>query len=133
MANGNYLGILFWSILIGLALKSVEDKISGDIMERLSEAMSRIVGWIIQCAPIGIMVIVFESVATNGLHIFTDYGKLILMLVFAMLIVVFVTNPLVMFICTKKNPYPLVFRCIRDSAFSAFFTRSSAANIPINM
>jgi serine/threonine transporter len=133
MANGNYLGILFWSILVGLALKMVEDKVTNDVMEKLSKAISMIVGWIIQLAPVGIMGIVFESVSKNGISIFTDYGKLILELALCIIFVGLVTNPLVMFICTKKNPYPIVFKCLKESAFSAFFTRSSAANIPINM
>lgn len=133
MVNGNYLGILFWAILTGLALKIVEDKVTNDVMEKLAEAISKIVGWIIQLAPFGIMGIVFQAVSTSGIGIFRDYGRLILVLAFTIVFVSLVTNPLVMFICTKKNPYPIVFKAIRGSAISAFFTRSSAANIPINM
>lgn len=76
---------------------------------------------------------VFGSVSTNGLSIFTDYGKLLLLLVGCMLTVALIINPLIIFICLKKNPYPLVFKCLKESGITAFFTRSSAANIPVNM
>ena len=91
------------------------------------------VRWVINLAPFGILGLVYTSVSTSGLDIFVEYGQLILLLVGCMLVIALVTNPLIVFICTRENPYPLVFRCLKDSGLTAFFTRSSAANIPINM
>lgn len=133
LAGGNYLGILFWAVIIGLGLKMAKDETAVHLVEVFSNTISTVVGWVIQCAPFGILGVVFTAVSTNGLSIFTAYGKLILELVGTMLMVMLVSNPLIMFLCTRKNPYPLIFTCIRESAVSAFFTRSSAANIPINM
>lgn len=132
LVNANYLGILTWSILLGLALRkiSVETK---SVMKDLAEGVSTIVGWIIQCAPFGIMGIVFTTVSSEGLGIFISYGKLILIIVICMLIQALIVNPIIVAACLKKNPYPLVFRCLKNSAVTAFFTRSSAANIPVNM
>ena len=133
LASGNYLGILFWAVVIGLGLKMTKDETAIHLVEVFSNTISSVVGWVIQCAPFGIMGVVFTAVSTNGLSIFTAYGMLILELVGTMLVVMLVSNPLIMFLCTRENPYPLIFTCIRESAVSAFFTRSSAANIPINM
>ena len=133
ITNDNYLGILFWAIVIGFGLKVVANKATIDVFENLSNAVSKVVGWVIQCAPFGIMGIVFAAVSTSGLSIFTSYGVLIIELVGTMLFIMLVANPLIIFLCTKENPYPLVFTCIRESAIPAFFTRSSAANIPVNM
>lgn len=133
LGNANYLGILFWAIMIGLGVKYVNNETTVLVLEKLSEAVSKVIAWVIGFAPFGILGIVFTSVSSSGLSIFTSYGKLIIELVAAMFFVMFITNPLIIFICTRKNPYPLVLTCIRESAVSAFFTRSSAANIPINM
>ena len=133
LAGGNYLGILFWAVVIGFGLKVVANKTTIDVVENFSNTVSKVVGWVIQCAPFGIMGIVFNAVSTSGLSIFTSYGMLILELVGTMLFIMLVSNPLIIFLCTRENPYPLVFTCIRESAISAFFTRSSAANIPVNM
>ena len=133
LAGGNYLGILFWAVVLGLGLKVVANKTTIDVVENFSNTVSKVVGWVIQCAPFGIMGIVFSAVSTSGLSIFTSYGMLILELVGTMFFVMLVSNPLIIFLCTRENPYPLVFTCIRESAISAFFTRSSAANIPVNM
>lgn len=133
LMGGNYLGILFWAIIIGFGLKQVANQTTIAVVGDLSEAISKVVGWIIQCAPFGVMGIVFNTVSTNGISIFTSYGKLILELVLTMLFVMLVSNPFIVFVCTRKNPFPLVFKCIRESAIPAFFTRSSAANIPVNM
>ena len=99
----------------------------------ISDAVSKAVRWVINLAPFGILGLVYASVSTSGLEIFTEYGHLILVLVACMLIIALVTNPLIVWICTRKNPYPLVLRCLKDSGLTAFFTRSSAANIPVNM
>jgi len=133
LAGGNYMGILFWAIVIGLALKWVGDETTNNVIEKIAEALSKVISGIIQFAPFGILGIVYSTVSSSGLSIFTSYGKLVAELVFTMLFVLLVSNPLIMYICTRENPYPLVFKCIKESAISAFFTRSSAANIPINM
>ena len=99
----------------------------------LSNAVSQAVRWIINLAPFGILGLVFSSVSTNGLSIFTDYGKLLLLLVGCMLAVALIVDPLIAALCLHRNPYPLVLRCFKESGVTAFFTRSSAANIPINM
>ncbi len=131
--NGNYIGILTWSIIIGLALRGLAKDSTKNVLKDFSDGVSKVVGWIIQLAPFGIMGLVFSSVGEYGISIFVDYGKLLLVLVGCMLFVFFVIDPFVIFLCLKKNPYPLVFKCLKESGISAFFTRSSAANIPVNM
>ena len=133
LAEGNYTGILFWSVILGLAIKKLASDHTKDALSDLSEAVSQAVRWIINLAPFGILGLVFNSVSTNGLSIFTDYGKLLLLLVGCMLAVAFIVDPLIAGIALKRNPYPLVFKCFKESGLTAFFTRSSAANIPINM
>lgn len=133
VAEANYLSILLWAIIIGLALKKAASPSTIDILSEWSETISTVVRWVIQCAPFGIMGLVFSTVSQSGLHIFTTYGRLLLLLVGCMLTVALVLNPLIVAVMLRRNPYPLVFRCLRESAASAFFTRSSAANIPVNM
>lgn len=133
LANANYLSILFWAVILGLALKQCAGEKTINAITDLSEAVSKVVSWIIQCAPFGILGLVYNSVANNGLEIFTTYGKLVLLLVGCMLTVSLIINPAIIGIMLKRNPYPLVWQCLKDSAVSAFFTRSSAANIPMNM
>lgn len=132
IANGNYLGILFWAIVLGIALKSASDG-TKQLLADCSEAVTKAVRWVINFAPFGIMGLVFTAVSTSGLDIFTEYGKLLLILVGCMLVSALIVNPLMAFIVMRKNPYPLVFKCLRESGITAFFTRSSAANIPVNM
>lgn len=133
LANANYIGILFWAIIFGIGLKKLAKKNTINVVNDLSDTVSQAVRWIIQFAPFGILGLVFEAVSENGMTIFYDYGKLLALLVVCMLIVGLITNPLIVAITLRKNPYPLVFRCLRDSGVTAFFTRSSAANIPVNM
>lgn len=133
IAEANYLAILFWAIIIGVALKLLGSKSTIDVITSLAEALSKVVAWVIQFAPFGVMGIMFTNVSTNGLVVFADYGKLILLLVGAMLFTSLVINPILVAVLLKKNPYPLVFKCIKTSGIPAFFTRSSAANIPVNM
>lgn len=133
LSEGNYLAILFWAVILGLGLKRVGDKTAVHVAEKLSDTVSLVVSWVIACAPFGILGIVYASVAESGLAIFTSYGLLIGQLVITMLFVMLVSNPLIVFLCTRENPYPLVLTCIKESGISAFFTRSSAANIPVNM
>ena len=99
----------------------------------MSEAVSKIVKWVIELAPIGIMGIVFDTITTTGISALKDYGRLIIVLVVCMAIVALIINPLIVFMTTRRNPYPLVLRTLRESGVTAFFTRSSAANIPVNM
>lgn len=133
IASGNYLGILFWGIVVGLTVKAVASDTARTLCEDASNVMLKVIRVIINFAPFGIFGLIYNTVSTNGLDIFVEYGELILLIVSSMLIVFFVTNPLIVFLVTKKNPYPLLFRCLRDSAITAFFTRSSAANIPVNL
>lgn len=132
LANANFIGILAWAIVLGIALRSTSQSVK-DVFAAISDAVSMAVRWVINLAPFGIMGLVYTSVSTSGLDIFVEYGQLIALLVVCMLVIALITNPLIVFICTKSNPYPLVFRCLKDSGLTAFFTRSSAANIPINM
>ena len=133
LISANYVGILAWSVIIGLALKTVAGEKTKEFFTDVSNAISKTVAWVIQCAPFGIMGLVFSSVNEYGLAIFVDYGKLLAVLVGCMLIVAFIIDPLIVAISLKRNPYPLVFRCFKESGITAFFTRSSAANIPVNM
>lgn len=133
LANANYLSILFWAIIIGLALKMVASERTLNTIHECSEAISKVVAWVIQCAPFGIMGIVYSTVTQSGLEIFTTYGLLLLLLVGCMLTSALILNPTVVAFMLHRNPYPLVWRCLRESAVNAFFTRSSAANIPVNM
>ena len=132
LTNANYLGILTWGVLLGIALRAAASA-TKDVLANVSDAIGVIVRWIINLAPFGIFGLVYTAVSTNGLEIFTEYGILILILVGCMAIIALGTNPLIVFICTHKNPYPLVWRTLKESFITAFFTRSSAANIPVNM
>lgn len=133
IGNANYLSILFWAVVIGLALKTVASEGTIGSLRQWADAVSRVVAWVIQCAPFGILGLVYTTVSQSGLDIFTTYGKLLMLLVGCMLTVSLVLNPIVVGCMLRRNPYPLVWQCIKESAVSAFFTRSSAANIPVNM
>ena len=133
ITDANYLSIIFWSVIFGLIIKSLKTETVGKACDELSKLVSKVVTIIISFAPIGIMGLIYDAVSSNGLDIFVDYGSLILLLVAAMLIVMFVTNPILGAIVMRRNPYPLLLTCLRGSAITAFFTRSSAANIPVNM
>ncbi|MBQ1790256.1 MAG: serine/threonine transporter SstT [Oscillospiraceae bacterium] len=132
LANANYIGILFWAVVFGIALKLAAPA-TKTMMGDLSNAVSTAVRWVISCAPIGIMGLMYTAVATSGPEIFAKYGQLVALLVGTMLLVALFVNPLIVFLVLRHNPYPLVFRCLRQSGITAFFTRSSAANIPVNM
>ena len=133
IAEGNYISILFWAVIFGLAAKTLASAGTKKMMEDLAEMVSSAVRWIINLAPFGIMGIVYSNVSTNGLAIFRDYGRLLILLVGCMLTVALIIDPIISAIVLRRNPYPLVFRCIKESGLTAFFTRSSAANIPVNM
>ena len=133
LMNANYVGILTWAVILGLALKFGAGEKTKEVLTDISNAVSKAVGWVIQLAPFGIMGLVFGSVNEYGLEIFTDYGKILAVLVGCMLAVALIVDPLIVAIALKRNPYPLVFKCFKESGLTAFFTRSSAANIPVNM
>lgn len=130
--NANYIGILSWALIIGLALKNASSS-TKTMISNVSDALSQVVKWIINFAPLGIMGLVFDSISTQGIESLLSYGQLIMLLVGCMLFIALVVNPLIAFIGIRKNPYPLVFKCLKSSGLTAFFTRSSAANIPVNM
>ena len=132
IVSGNFLGILFWAIVLGFAFKGAADSTKCFLADA-SEAVTKAVRFVINLAPFGILGLVFTAVSTSGLAIFTEYGKLLLLLVGCMLFSALVVNPIMAFIAMRKNPYPLVFKCLKESGVTAFFTRSSAANIPVNM
>ena len=131
--EANYIGILFWAVVIGLALKAVAGERAIQVVSDFSDAVSVLVGWVIQFAPLGIMGLVYSSIRDSGLAVFTTYGRLLVLLVGCMLTTALVVNPLIHFLLLRRNPYPLLWNCLKESGVNAFFTRSSAANIPINM
>lgn len=133
LMDANYVGILFWAIIFGIGLKKLAKQETRDMIGELAEVVSQAVRWVIQLAPFGILGLVFDVVSENGLGIFTDYGKLLVLLVGCMLAVALIVDPLIAALYLHRNPYPLVFRCLKESGLTAFFTRSSAANIPVNM
>ena len=131
--SANYVGILTWAVVLGLALRIGASEKTKEVLSDISNAVSKTVAWVIQLAPFGIMGLVYSSISEYGIEIFKDYGKLLALLVGCMLIVAFVIDPFIVAVSLHKNPYPLVFRCFKESGVTAFFTRSSAANIPVNM
>jgi serine/threonine transporter len=132
LSSGNYIGILAWAVILGIAFKYTSETTKKGLSD-ISDAVSQVVKWVINCAPFGILGLVFTTIAETGIAGFATYGKVLLVLVGCMLGVAFILNPLIVFLTIKQNPYPLVFKCLKESAITAFFTRSSAANIPVNM
>ena len=132
LINANYIGILTWAIVLGIALRHATES-TKDMIANFSDAISKVVTWVINLAPIGIMGLVYDAISTNGLSALLDYGKLLLVLLGCMFFVALIINPLIAFVSFRKNPYPLVLKTLRESGITAFFTRSSAANIPVNM
>ncbi|HZG72085.1 MAG TPA: serine/threonine transporter SstT, partial [Chondromyces sp.] len=132
MMNANYIGILAWAILLGLALRNAPDT-TKTLIANFSDAISKLVTWVIKLAPLGIMGLVFESITTSGIEALLGYGKLLAVLIGCMAFVALVANPIIVFSFIRQNPYPLVFKCLKESGITAFFTRSSASNIPVNM
>ena len=132
LAQANYIGVLVWAVVFGFAMRTASNH-TKDLLNTLAEVTSQIVRWIINLAPFGILVLVFNTISENGVGVLADYGVLILVLVGTMAFVALVVNPIIAFVMMGKNPFPLVFRCLKDSGITAFFTRSSAANIPVNL
>ena len=132
LAQANYIGVLVWAVVFGFAMRTASNH-TKDLLNTLAEVTSQIVRWIINLAPFGILGLVFNTISENGVGVLADYGVLILVLVGTMAFVALVVNPIIAFMMMGKNPFPLVFRCLKDSGITAFFTRSSAANIPVNI
>lgn len=132
LANANYMGILTWAILLGFALRQASDS-TRQLVQDVSGAVTNVVRWVIAIAPIGIFGLVATTIAETGFKALKSYGELLFVLVGCMLFIAFVGNAIIVFAKTKKNPYPLIITCLRESGVTAFFTRSSAANIPVNM
>ncbi len=132
IATANYMGVLTWAILLGLALRHASD-ITKQLLNDSADAVSSVVKWVIWFAPFGVFGLVAKTVAETGIEGLLSYTKLLAVLVGSMLFIALVVNPLIVFFKTRKNPYPLVFTCLKESGITAFFTRSSAANIPVNM
>ena len=132
LASANYLGVLMWAVFIGIALRKAKST-TKDLLQDAAKAVTTVVRGVIECAPFGILGLIYSSVSTSGVEIFTVYGHLVAVLVAVILVVALVTNPLIVFLACRVNPYPLVLRCLKESTVMAFFTRSSAANIPVNM
>ena len=132
LLQGNYIGILFWSALFGFFLRESSENTKKIILD-VSDVILKTVKTIIEFAPFGIMGLIFNSLRTSGFTSLLIYGKLILLLLGCMGFVTFVINPIVAFFYIRQNPYPLIMRCLKESGVTAFFTRSSAANIPVNM
>lgn len=132
IANANYIGILAWALLLGVALKNAPDT-TKTVVSNISDAVMKIVTWVIKLAPFGVMGLVIEAITSSGLDALLGYGKLLAVLLGCMVFVALVVNPIIVYVCIRQNPYPLVFTCLRESGITGFFTRSSAANIPVNM
>ena len=132
LMTGNYIGILSWSIVFGIALRHASET-TKEVINGFSNAVSQAVRWVIRLAPVGIFGLVADSISRHGIEALIGYGKLLVLLIGCMLFVALIINPLIVFWKIRSNPYPLVFTCLRESGIYAFFTRSSAANIPVNM
>ncbi len=132
ITSGNYIGILAWAVVLGLAFQKTSNSMK-EVLSNTSDAVSQVVRWVISFAPFGVLGLIFTTISTNGAEVFTEYGKLLAVLVGCMLTMMFIINPIIVFLNIRKNPYPLVFKCLKDSFITAFFTRSSAANIPVNI
>ncbi|WNH54329.1 serine/threonine transporter SstT [Stenotrophomonas oahuensis] len=132
LVKANYIGVLAWGVGLGLALRHAGEATRAMLAD-VSAAFTRVVQWVIVLAPIGVFGIVASTIAGSGLGALADYARLLAVLLGAMLAVALLANPLIVFLVTRRNPYPLVLTCLRESGITAFFTRSSAANIPVNL
>ena len=132
LVTANYIGILSWAVVFGIAMREAS-KNSKELLKTMADVTSKIVEWIINLAPFGILGLVFKTISDKGIGSLANYGILLALLVTTMFFVALVVNPLIAFLFMKRNPYPLVWKCLRVSGVTAFFTRSSAANIPVNM
>ncbi|BAK75438.1 serine/threonine transporter SstT [Pseudogulbenkiania sp. NH8B] len=132
IASANYIGILAWAVALGMTLNHASDS-TKQMLNEVADAVSRIVQIIIRFAPVGVFGLVSDTIATTGFGALLGYSQLLLVLVGSMLFIALVVNPVIVALTLRRNPFPLVFTCLRESGVTAFFTRSSAANIPVNM
>ena len=132
LVSANYIGVLSWAVIFGIAMREASQH-SKELLQTLADITSKIVEWIINLAPFGILGLVYTTISSRGLQALQNYGLLLLLLIATMLFVALIINPLIVFSMLRRNPYPLVWSCLRVSGVTAFFTRSSAANIPVNM
>ncbi|GAA0826903.1 MULTISPECIES: serine/threonine transporter SstT [Marinomonas] len=132
LVKGNYIGILTWAVCFGIGLRHASDA-TKDLLQNLADSVTTVVGFVIRLAPFGVFGLVANTIATTGFSALLGYSHLLLVLIGSMLFIALVTNPILVFLSTRQNPYPLVFQCLKESGVTAFFTRSSAANIPVNM
>ena len=130
--TGNYIGILGWAVVIGFALRHATEEVK-NLFVGISDAITMVVQWVIRLAPFGIMGLVAESISTSGIETLVEYAVLLGTLLGSMFFVALVVNPIIVYLVMRRNPFPLTFKCLRESGITAFFTRSSAANIPVNM
>lgn len=133
LLTANYIGILAWAIIIGLALHKTADSSTKDVFESLSKGITQVVSWVIRFAPLGIMGLVTQSISASGLSALLSYVQLLGVLLGSYFLVALVMNPMIVYAYVHKNPYPLVWATLKESGIYAFFTRSSAANIPVNL
>lgn len=131
--NANYIGILAWAVIIGLALHKAASPETKHVLEDLSAGITKVVTWVIHFAPLGIMGLVTQSISASGLSALISYFSLLGVLLGSYFLVALMMNPIIVYLNVRKNPYPLVWATIRESGIYAFFTRSSAANIPVNL
>ncbi len=132
LLTGNFIGVLAWAIGLGLAMRHGADS-SKHLFRDIADGVSGIVKFVIRLAPIGIFGLVASTIADTGFDALWGYARLLAVLLGSMLVIALVMNPLIVYFKIRRNPYPLVFKCLRESGVTAFFTRSSAANIPVNM
>jgi serine/threonine transporter len=132
LITGNFLGCLSWAVLLGISFRRAPEAFRAQL-QTLAEGVTQVVRWVIQLAPIGIFGLVANTVATVGLVALADYGSIAGLLLLAMVLMALLVNPLIVGLLTRANPYPVVWRCLKESGITAFFTRSSAANIPVNL
>ena len=132
IATANYIGILSWAVLAGIALHSAKESTKA-VLADWASAVTKIVTWVIRFAPFGIMGLVADAVGTSGIEALLSYVQLLAVLLGAFFSVALIMNPLIVYLCIRRNPYPLVLTTLRESGLYAFFTRSSAANIPVNL
>ena len=132
IATGNYIGILAWAACIGIGLRHANETTKA-LLQNLADGITTVVGFVIRLAPFGVFGLVANTIATTGFDALLNYSHLLMVLIGSMLFIALVSNPLLVFLTTRQNPYPLVFQCLKSSGITAFFTRSSAANIPVNM
>lgn len=133
MLNANYIGILAWAVVFGIAMNMAANETTKNALDDVAKAITLVVKWVIHFAPLGIMGLVATSISDSGLSAISSYVHLLAVLISSYFLVALVMNPLIVYFNIRRNPYPLVWATIRESGVYAFFTRSSAANIPVNM